>query len=131
MKSADTLYFTNQKEVDRIIESLCKKFEFHGFSTQARELKRVYDKLTPTDLSKHDRTTRLNIIKFFLGVSESPTNNIYKYPQRLEKRDEEDIIDWPKYLKEGIPQWSPPPDDDSSVCYNFIYLCVGKEFLFV
>lgn len=76
----------------------------------------MYNQLTPHTVSSQELNNRLNIIKFLLGVSESPTNNFEKHPYKLVDNSKKEIIDWSSYLREGIPRWSPPPDDDTSVC---------------
>ncbi|KAK5638877.1 hypothetical protein RI129_013172 [Pyrocoelia pectoralis] len=115
LQQADTLFRPNRDEVDGLIRSLSDKFRFHGYSKQAIHLRRIYDILLSTNGNEDEVTRRLSVVKLLVYLSESPTNNF----DELAREDVEicykaEVIDWPKYLREGITRWTPPPDCDSN-----------------
>ncbi|KAJ8956277.1 hypothetical protein NQ318_015013 [Aromia moschata] len=119
LKKSDSMYFLNKKEVNEQIASMGEKFIFHGFFPQAKALEDSYRRYITEHLLKSELTTRLNIVKFLLCMSERPTSNFLDNPGEFvtEVAEEEEEIDWGEYLKEGIERWSPNFDEtDRSSC---------------
>ncbi|KRT82374.1 hypothetical protein AMK59_3863, partial [Oryctes borbonicus] len=111
--NADSMIFLKKKDIDRALTSLSDKFIFHGFSLQAVDLLRHYENFLPNSTPKNLLESKLNTVKFLLCLSESPTSKFLENPYRLPVVHQEEEIDWPAYLKEGIERWSPPPEESS------------------
>ncbi|RZC36219.1 Spc97 Spc98 domain containing protein [Asbolus verrucosus] len=115
LKKSDTMYFLNTKDIRTAIWSMAEKFMFHGFFKHADHLRQAHDRYIDRNLSESDLTPRLNVVKFLLCMSESPTTHFWKHPDRFEfiqeQPAEEEVVDWGAYLNEGIERWSPAKDD--------------------
>lgn len=111
------MYFLNTKDIKRKIDSMSEKFMFHGFFKHADYLKQCHDKYIDLNLSESDLTPRLNIVKFLLCMSQSPTTAFWQNPHDFEfitkVPDHSSVIDWGAYLNEGFG-WTPPPDTSFS-----------------
>lgn len=112
------MVFLKKKDIDRTIASLSEKFSFHGFSIQANDLQRHCDNFIPNSTPKTQLESKLNIVKFLLCLSESPTSKFLEDPQRIPVIHYEEEIDWPAYLKEGVERWSPPPAESSVIIHQ-------------
>lgn len=120
--NADSMVFLKKKDIDRSMTSLSDKFIFHGLPIQANDLLRHYDNFLPNTTPKDQCECRLNIVKFLLCLAESPTSKFLTDPQEISVIQQEEEIDWPAYLKEGIGRWTPPPDV-SSVAVVIVKKC--------
>lgn len=123
------MVFSNREDVDRAIASLCDKFVFHGFCDKAEQLKRAYQKYMVTPVSKTDIISRLNVVKFLMCMSHSPTKRfgLGEATEESGGEDETEISDWGAFLKEGVERWVPRGDSDSSVSVFFLlFVCCGK-----
>lgn len=88
---------------------MSEKFSFHGFFDQAESLEKSYKKYIGKSLSKTDLMNRLNIVKFLLCLSETPTVKFLEKPEEFEVNstdNNEDQIDWKEYLNEGTEGWT-------------------------
>lgn len=115
LEAADSMFFLNKKEIDRIITSLGEKFEFHGFLNQSKDLTNFYKEYVNNNLPKHELNIRLNVIKLLVSLSERPTSKLVENPYGYRSQEErkEEIIDWPAYLKEGVELWIPNYNEDT------------------
>lgn len=96
---------------------MSEKFTFHGFFDQAEALQKYYNNFITNSLPKADLMNRLNIVKFLLCLSETPTVKFLANPEEFvvnSTDDEEDQIDWKLYLNEGIEGWTPNFDSITS-----------------
>lgn len=87
---------------------MVEKFTFHGFFDQAESLQKSYKKYVTANVSKSDLMNRLNVVKFLLCLSETPTTKFLENPKEFcvySSDEEEDEIDWKVYLNEGIEDW--------------------------
>lgn len=116
------MVFLNRKQIDDDIEGLSEKYNFHGFCGQANDLQKIYSKYVSGTTNKEELTKRLTVVKFLMCMSERPTEKLVHY-QKNESSDEEEEIDWPKYLQEGIPRWSPHSDAGCSVSHSTCFKC--------
>ncbi|XP_031330439.1 gamma-tubulin complex component 5-like isoform X2 [Photinus pyralis] len=112
LQHVDTSFRPNRKEIDRVVRSLCDKFRFHGFPKEAGDLQRGYGALLSG--TEDEIARRLSVVKLLVSLAESPTNNVQKRARVQIRKYDEEVVDWPRYLREGIPRWTPPPDVDSS-----------------
>ncbi|KAF5284178.1 hypothetical protein FQR65_LT00178 [Abscondita terminalis] len=104
LQNYNTAYVPTKKEIDSVIVSLGEKFAFHGYIRQKKELHDQYEILASSN--------KLSVIKLLIELAESPTNNVTKYVPMFQRKNEE-LIDWGRYLREGIERWTPPPSDSS------------------
>lgn len=116
LESADSMFFLNKKEIDRTVASLSEKFAFHGFIHHAKDLTDMYKEYIQLNLPKNEVNNRLNALKFLVTLSENPTSKLAENPHgyRSAVIVEEEIIDWPAYLKEGIEPWCPESESSDS-----------------
>lgn len=112
LQRVDTSFRPNRKEIDDVVRSLCDKFRFHGFPKEAVDLQRDYGALTSG--SEDEIARRLSVVKLLVCLAESPTNNVHRRERVEIRKYTKEVVDWPRYLREGIPRWTPPPDVDSS-----------------
>ncbi|XP_060534351.1 uncharacterized protein LOC132706808 isoform X2 [Cylas formicarius] len=116
LRRCDTMYFLNKRDVDSSMQGMREKFCFHGFFREAEALVQVYSEYIPEDLPKALQTSRLNVVKFLLCMSETPTKKFLENPQDYVQpvdKQENDEIDWTEYLNEGIEIWNPDHDNES------------------
>ncbi|KAG5864882.1 hypothetical protein JTB14_036711 [Gonioctena quinquepunctata] len=118
LKNSDSMYFLNKRDVDKSISGMAEKFNFHGFFLQAKALQEEYDNYIPQTLAKANLSNRLNVVQFLLCMSEKPTTKFLEKPEEFEikNEEEEEEINWTEYLKEGIEEWAPNFNDESSEC---------------
>ncbi|XP_025834754.1 gamma-tubulin complex component 5-like isoform X2 [Agrilus planipennis] len=114
IEKSDSMCFKSREEMNKIMESLSDKFLVHGFKVQANYLFSLYQKFMDDVSTFYDASNKINIIRFIIAMAESPTNNFYKFNQNFQKTEEVAEINWPKYLQEGLPNWSPPPEESDS-----------------
>lgn len=114
------MVFSNRDDVDRAIASFGDKYIFHGFCDKAEYLKRAYEKYMAT--SKIDHISQLNVVKFLMCMSDSPTRKFEKVTDDDQIEDEDEISDWGAYLREGIERWMPKSDSESSVSVVLFYV---------
>lgn len=119
------MYFLNKRDVDQNISGMSEKYCFHGFFPQADALKSAYKIYIPELLPKSETMNRLNVVKFLLCMSSSPTTHFIQHPEMFVPQpvEPEQEVDWGAYLNEGIELWK-PNYDESSVSFNFSYLCL-------
>lgn len=115
LHDADSMVFSNREDVDRAIASMADKFIFHGFCDKAEQLKRAYEKYMAT--SKSDLISKLNVVKFVMCMSQSPTRRFALGEEEGAGAavEEDEIRDWGAFLMEGVERWEPRGDSDSSV----------------
>lgn len=103
------MYFLNKSEIDQNITGMAEKFNFHGFFLQAEALKCSYEKYITMELPKPELMNRLNVVKFLLCLSETPTTKFMENPEyfQITKDNQEEEIDWREYLNDGLENWSP------------------------
>lgn len=95
--------------MDKSVSGMAEKFTFHGFFDQAESLQKSYQKYISTSLLKADLMNRLNIVKFLLCLSETPTVKFLQNPEEFDVNssdNEEEQIDWKIYLNEGLENWA-------------------------
>lgn len=95
---------------------MCDKFILHGFPLQAEHLKKIYHQYISDNLAYSELMHRLNVVKFLLCMSNSPTTKFLRYPERycMENVDEVEEIDWKTYLLEDCEKYHLNFDEDSS-----------------
>ncbi|KAL3270449.1 hypothetical protein HHI36_021000 [Cryptolaemus montrouzieri] len=116
LKKGDTMSFVNKKDMDVSIQKMAEKFQFHGFFLQADHLLKMYDRYM-NKTPKQDHTNALNVVRFLLYMSESPTNKFLENPEDYlvaEEEKEGDDINWAEYLLEGIETYCPQQFEDTS-----------------
>lgn len=110
------MYFSSNKEIDVHMQDMANKFIMHGFTYQATELETHYKKYMPDRLPESENRNRLNILKFLLEMSVSPTKYFFDHPDEfIPKVDESEDINWANHLLEGIERWEPNFDELSPV----------------
>lgn len=65
------------------IASLSEKFIFHGFSVQVIDLQQHCDNFISSSMPKNQLESKLNIIKFLLCLSDSPTSKFSEDPEYI------------------------------------------------
>lgn len=123
---ADSMVFSNRDDVDRAIASFADKFIFHNFFDKAELLKRAYEKYMA--ISKSDLISRLNVVKFLMCMSHSPTKKFEEAIEESVVEDEDEISDWGAFLKEGIEKWVPESDSEDSVS---VLISSRKRFVLI
>lgn len=115
--SPDYYFFQTRKDMEKIVHNLSEKFQFHGFLTQAEDLKSYAKKFFDSSANKDDLEVRLAIVKLLLEISDSPTKHFIENPELFKHKPiEEDVIeDWTAYLNDTkiVPVQT---FSDSSVC---------------
>lgn len=89
---------------------------------QAQALQDYYEDYA-NETSAADLPDRLNVVMFLIAMSDRPTTKFLENPDEYiirEEKAEEQIIDWGKYLTEGIEKWE-PKFDETSVSFLFLY----------
>nr|XP_015836529.1 PREDICTED: uncharacterized protein LOC100142256 [Tribolium castaneum] len=115
-KKSDTMYFLNTKDIKSAIWSMAEKFAFHGFFKHCDYLKKIHEKYIVPNLPESDLNSRLNVVKFLLCMSQSPTTHFWKTPEKFQficDHHEDEVLDWGAYLTEDIDRWSPLPYQSS------------------
>lgn len=123
------MYFLNKKEVDHSISGMAEKYNFHGFFPQAEALQKSYENYVTNNLPKSDLMNRLNIVKFLLCLSDTPTTKFLENPEEFEVYSydgEVDDINWKEYLNEGIEQWTVNYDEVTS---EEVGICCINSFI--
>ncbi|KAL1502501.1 hypothetical protein ABEB36_007635 [Hypothenemus hampei] len=121
LSECNTMYFPNKREIDENINGMSEKYCFHGFTTQANALKTAYKTYIPDLLLETETMNRLNVIKFLLCMSNSPTNHFLNHPDLVieQPMENEDEIDWAEYLNEGMDKYRPLYEDSSDEDCSF------------
>ncbi|XP_044260572.1 gamma-tubulin complex component 5-like isoform X2 [Tribolium madens] len=116
LEKSDSMYFLNTKDIKNAIWSMAEKFAFHGFFKHADYLKTLHEKYIIPNLPESDLNSRLNVVKFLLCMSQSPTTHFWESPEKFQfiyNTQESEVLDWGAYLTEDIDRWSPLPDENS------------------
>ncbi|KAH1019005.1 gamma-tubulin complex component 5 [Dendroctonus ponderosae] len=116
LKKSDTMYFASKREIDNNISGMSEKFCFHGFFPQSNALSAAYKTYLSELLPKSEMMSRLNVVKFLLCLSDSPTKHFLENPElhaEEPKPKEECDIDWGAYLNAGVEPWTPNFDETS------------------
>ncbi|XP_072394670.1 gamma-tubulin complex component 5 [Diabrotica undecimpunctata] len=115
LRKSDTMYFLNKTEVDKSIEGMAEKYNFHGFFSQSKALVESYNEYITQHVSKAHLTAQLNVVKFLLCMSEKPTVKFLENPEKFEVKlePEREEINWGEYLKEGIENSIPRFDEST------------------
>ncbi|XP_057669823.1 gamma-tubulin complex component 5 [Diorhabda carinulata] len=117
LRKSDTMYFLNKTEVDKIMAGMAEKFNFHGFFSQSEALIEAYNNYITKNVPEYHLTSRLNVVKFLLCMSEKPTSKFLENPHefQIQPQEKDEEINWSEYLMEGI-EYSIPKIDESSDC---------------
>lgn len=120
--------------MDKEISSMAEKFMFHSFSKHAQLLQLLYTKYIDKSLPESELTWKLNVLKFLLCMSTSPTTFFWEHPEQFQfvndilkkelegtSEDKEEIVDWAAYLNEGIEPWRNVQDNETVRFYENKY----------